>query len=342
MPGWLGAHLGVAFDGPGVHGLGVRIMRRETRNAIALAAIGTGLLSIAGCNTVSRDASAVVYAEPGKNLSDAMKAGTQLTSVAQYYDYSSVVNDSTPQETEVKVKPNSAGALDLTWSPNPAVKATQTFSFASSDYATGGTFFPGGTVATQSGSGYVSFQSYLRNTQDLFNGVAPGPGDYHYLDAAEFEVLRSSGNYQEGTFVYGVETRPENYRAGSATYNGTFRINAANSSGSPIDSYLTGTAAATVHFAATPTADVTLDLTRVQTPTTTFAPTSTATLSGSGTLLKTDGIALTADSNFNTLFPGSSANLTGKLYGPAAEEFGGEIGYTSDTLVGHGYAVGKR
>ncbi len=272
-----------------------------------------------------------------------MKARTKLTSDAEYLTYSSGFGTGSVQtQEEASVQANSTGAFDLTLGKTNT-SAGQTYSFASSDYATGGTYFPGGTVATQStGTGYVSFQSYLRDTQNLFNGAEPPlASDYHYLDAAEFEVL-DGGRYDQGTVVYGVETRPNSYPAGSATYNGTFRINATNASGSPgPDTALTGTTAATVHFTTTPTADVTLNLTHVGT---TLA---SGTLSGNGNLLDTDGISLNPDTAFDTLYPHSQAHLTGKVYGPAAEEFGGEIGYSGqdtggNNLVGHGYAVGKR
>ncbi len=320
-------------------------MRRGTRNAIALAAIGVGLLSIAGCGQpVERDLSAVVYAQPGKDLADAMKARTKLTSIAEYLTNSPSFGTLRAQE-EASVQANAAGAFDLTLGKTKSY-AGQTYSFASSDYVTGGTFFPGGTVATQStGTGYVSFQSYLRDTQSLFNGQEPPLStDYHYLDAAEFEVLDGS-RYDEGSVVYGVETPPQAYSTiptGSATYNGTFRINAADASGpSGADAALTGTTTATVSFSTTPTADVTLNLTDVGT-----TPAS-GTLHGSGNLIDREGITLNPDTVFDALYPNSQAYLTGKVYGPAAEEFGGEISYLGqDTkgndLVGHGYAVGKR
>ena len=306
-------------------------MRRGYGLAAGAMPVVVGLLLSACAGPVDPAALTMpVYASPGKVISDDIKAGTKFGAhQSEDYHSNAGANTRTYYTHNITVQPNASGAADLGIDGN-------VYSFAASDYS--GTpkmlskTFPNGDV--------VTLASYLRDTKDVFDGVAPSGSDYQYLDAEQFTASASSG-YTNGSFVFGQETPVASYPKGSATYNGSFRINIIDKVGaSPSEYVLTGGTTAGIDFDKV-TTNVALNASHIQKL---GGSTNTVTGSLSGLGVLNTPVTLKPDSNFTTNigFKGASAFLDGRLYGPAAEEFGGAISFTSNDCVGNGYAVAKR
>ena len=305
-------------------------------------------LVLSGCSPLTLPDQLRVYASPGKDLSDDMKAGTKFSTIAQAYLSPLATNNPSARAYTVSVKPTGGGGVDFGIDD-------RTYSFTAADYASFSKNFtgtPAGTTKaydkTFPNGNEVTLASYLRDTKGVFDGTAGT--DYKYLDAERF-TESTSGDYEDGSFVIGQETPAARYPSTTATYNGTFRVNIIDKTGtSPNEYVLTGDTYATVNFGNKSTyvvlAAKNLDTNYTGAISVATVGNPNPALEGSGTLNDQLGTVLNPNADFtantNTgAFTGAQATMTSRVFGPNAEEFGGAISFSADHQVGHGYAVGK-